>query len=369
MTVKLMQQVSRFSAIGALLVAGGAHAVSLEAGDFDVSMYGYARLNMAYDLDANLGDGGTTGAANIGNVNTGDSDVAEGHFNADANQSRLGFSIGHTSGVNVKIESDFVGGPRLRHAYGTYQGVLAGQTWSNYTSFVGNTSTLDFNSTYGLAGFQARFTQLRYTTGGLSFSIEDPRTVLAGGLEKKDSMPAVTARYEGKAGDLSYSVAGLVRQAGYDDGADDDTVMGYGAFAAARFSLTDRITIQGAVNYSDGTTSYLYIAPGPDAFLDSDGDLETVSGYGATLGMGVKTGSGSFNVGYGMVSMDLDDAVDAGAVASSQDETRSTAFVNYQWNPVENVMYGVELGHFAVDDQSGDDGDATRILFAAQYNF
>lgn len=369
MTVKYVQQVARLSAIGALLVASNAQAVTLEAGDFDVSMYGYARLNMSYDLDANLGTGGTTGAANIGNVNTGDTDVPEGHFNADANQSRLGFNVSHESGVTAKIEADFVGGPRLRHAYGTYNGVLAGQTWSNYTSFVGNTSTLDFNGTNGLAGFQARFAQLRYTSGGLSFSIEDPRTILADGLDKKDGLPALTARYEGKAGGLSYAVAGLVRQAGYDDGAEDDTIMGYGAFAAARFSLTDSITVQGAVNYSDGTSSYLYIAPGPDAYLDADGSLDSVSGYGATLGMGVKAGGGSFNVGYGLVTLDLDDAVDAGAVAPSQDETRSTAFLNYQWNPIDNVMYGVEVGRFAVDDQSGDDGEATRVLFAAQYNF
>jgi hypothetical protein len=30
--------------------------------------------------------------------------------------------------------------PRLRHAYGEYNNVLIGRTWSNYNSFVGNTA-------------------------------------------------------------------------------------------------------------------------------------------------------------------------------------------------------------------------------------
>ena len=369
MTLRSFTQTTMVISVAAVALAGQARAVNFQAGDVEVSMYGYARLNMSYDFDANLGSGGTTGAASIGNVNTGDTQVPEGHFNADANQSRLGFNFALPNGINAKIESDFVGGPRLRHAYGTYEGILAGQTWTNFTSFVGNTSTLDFNSTFGLAGFQARFTQLRYTTGGLSVSIEDPRTILATGLPQKDGLPTLTARYEGKTDALAYAVSGLVRQVAYDTGTDDDSAMGYAAFAAAKFSLSDSMTIQCALNYSDGATSYLYISPGPDAFVDASGSLETVSGYAGTLGLSINTAGGAFNIAYGTVMLDLDDGVNAGAIDPGTDDTRTNIFVNYQWKPTTNLMYGVELGRFEVEDQGGTDGDATRLLFAAQYNF
>ena len=42
---------------------------------------------------------------------------------------------------------------------------------------------------------------------------------------------------------------------------------------------------------------------------------------------------------------------------------------NYQWTPVNNVMMGVEYQLLDRENVDGTDGDASRILFAAQYNF
>lgn len=361
------------AALSGLALANQVQAFSFEAGGFDAQIYGYARLNVSYDIDANLsGSGTTTGAGNIGAVPTGDTKVAEGHFEADAHQTRFGVSAKNKeTDVGVKLEYDFASnGLRLRHAYLTHENWLAGQTWTNFTSFLGNTSTLDFNSTYGLAGFQSRFSQVRYTDGGLSFSIEDPRTTVAGSTNKKDGSPTLTARYEQKGDSASFAVAGLVRQVSIDDGTNDEETMGYGAFVAAKLNATDSLTIQGALNYADGASTYLYVAPGPDAYVDgTSGSLETVSGTAATLGMGLKTDRGSVNLGYGFVELDLDDAVNKGGLAATTHERRANAFLNYQHKPAKNLMTGVELGYFEVEEQSGLDGDAMRILFAAQYNF
>ena len=51
------------------------------------SLYGYAELNMIYDVDANLGPLLVPQAIALDGAN-----VAEGHFQADASESRLGFS-------------------------------------------------------------------------------------------------------------------------------------------------------------------------------------------------------------------------------------------------------------------------------------
>ena len=81
-----------------------------------------------------------------------------------------------------------------------------------------------------------------------------------------------------------------------------------------------------------------------------------------------------------MVEVDWDDArndlggttildPETGATINDKQETNTMAMINYQWSPVKAVTMGVEYSYFMVDEVDGDDGDASRLLFAAQYNF
>lgn len=378
---KLRMAIRATAAAAVLGVAGQAGAVSFTAGDYDMAVYGYARLNASYDIDSKQAlstrSGSYAGLA-------GNDDAAEGHFGADAFQSRIGVKATSPEGVMVNVEGDFRGSGggslRLRHAYGSYMNVLAGQTWSNFTSFVGNTSTLDFDSLPGNAGLQSRATQLRYTSGPLSFSLEQPSNsfvtdeTLLPEVDEKDSMPALTARLEDSAGGLGYSAAVLAHQVGYDDGTNDDSAFGFATFLSAKMSVTDMITIQGNVSYTDGANSYLYRSGenfgAESAYIDASGDVETISGYGATIGTGINLGGGrSINIGYGMVEVDWDDAEDEGYAVAGKSETNSAVMANYKWSPVKNVMMGVEYQFLSRENVDGTDGDASRILFASQYNF
>ena len=391
------------AAVAAFGMAGQALALDVPTGDWDTSIFGYARLNAAYDIDEDHTNTAQTGS--FDDINTGDAEDSEvsGHFDADAVQSRIGIKTKTPEGVNILVSGDFRGNGggdlRLRQAYGEYNGVLAGQAWSNYNSFVGNTATLDFDSLPGSAGLQSRTAQLRYTTGGFSVSVEEPKSsvvqptdegtagnpdwALAESKNTQDGMPTLTARYEGSAGGFSYSAAALVHQVGYDDGkTKDDSAMGYGAFAAAKFAITDMIDIHGAFNYSDGANSYLWRSGedynGADAYITPDNDVETVQAYSATIGTGIKLGNGSsINVGYGMTTMDWDDAkkdyaneaaAELGTITGTA-ETNSALMANYKFSPVKNVMMGVEYQYLKTEDVDGDEGDSNRLLFAAQYNF
>ncbi|BES72974.1 hypothetical protein RE428_39920 [Marinobacter nanhaiticus D15-8W] len=366
-------------------VASQAGAFELNPGTIDAELYGYARLNAVYDIDEDIGI--STQAGSFGEVNTGDDEDNEvtGHFDADAVQTRIGMKVETEQGAKIVVEGDFRGNGggdlRLRHGYGEYKGVLLGQTWSNFNSFVGNTSVLDFDALAGNAGLQGRVAQARYTTGPLSFSLEDGnKSILdANPVEDdrvgvKQSLPTLTARFEEKSGALSLSAAALLHQIEYDTGTEDDSAMGYAVFGAARFDLSSTVTLQGAITYSDGANAYLYRSGenfgAEDAYLNG-GDLETISGYGGTIGLGVQVGPGSVNAGIGWVTNDWDDAEDdlGAAAVANKHETNSNAMINYLWDPTENVTLGVEYGYFMVDEVDGDDGDASRILFAGQYNF
>jgi hypothetical protein len=371
---KLRLAIRAAAVAGALGVAGQASAFTLNVGDdVEASLYGYARLNMSYDFDDDRAV-----STRAGSFSPDDSD-AEGHFGADVQQSRIGVKVKHSSGVMINVEGDFrgsgnsAGSLRMRHAYGTYKGILAGRTWSNYTSFVGNTPTLDFDSLAGTAGSQDRTEQIRYTTGALSFSLEDPSSQAIANDSGRTSAPAFTARLEDSMDGFSYSAAALISQVTFDDGDDDDSALGYAVFGAAKFSVTDNLTIQGALNYTDGATGYLWRSGdnyyGASAYVDGD-SIETIAAYGGSIGMSLDLGNGrSINLGYGMTKMDLDDAFDAGAATNADAETNQNIMLNYMWTPVKNVMMGVEYGYFDQETYGGDSADANRILFAAQYNF
>lgn len=355
-------------------MAGQAGAVNFTAGDYDMAVYGYARLNASYDIDNNQALSTRSGSY----AGLADDSGSDGHFGADAFQSRIGVKATSPEGVMVNIEGDFRGGGggslRLRHAYGSYMNVLAGQTWSNFTSFVGNTATLDFDSLPGLAGYQSRVPQVRYTSGALSLSVERPNSSIVNNADEKDAMPALTARLEDSSDGFSYSAAVLAHQVGYDDGNEDDSAFGFATFVAAKMALSDMITVQGTLSYTDGANSYLYRSGenfgAASAYVDGEGNVETISGYGGSIGAGINLGGGrSVNIGYGVVQVDWDDAEDDGVAVADQSEMNSAIMANYKWTPVKNVMMGVEYQFLSRENVSGLDGEANRILFAAQYNF
>ena len=358
-------------------VASQASALTLNVGDdTEASLYGYARLNMSYDLDGNRAV-----STRAGTFAPSANEDVEGHFGADVQQSRLGVKVKHASGVAITVEGDFrgsgngAGSLRMRHAYGEYNGFMAGRNWSNYVSFVGNTPTLDFDSLAGTAGSQDRAEQIRYTTGALSFSLEDPSSqgVLGAGGNTRTSAPALTARIQDSADALSYSAAALISQVTADDGTNDDSAMGYAVFGAAKFALSDMISIQGAANFTDGANGYLWRSGsnyfGPSAYVDGN-SIETIEGYGFSIGTSVALGGGrSINLGYGTTMLDLDDAIAAGATTNADAESNQNVFLNYMWSPVKNVMFGVEYGYFDQETVAGDSTDANRLMFAAQYGF
>lgn len=383
---KLRTAIRATAAAAIFGVAGQASALELSAGDWKAELYGFARLAAAYDIDEDISAGGRGGA--FSDITTGNADTNDGHFGMDANTSRLGFTATSPEGVKAVVEFDFDNNgtlePRLRRAFGEYNGVLLGQEWSNFTSFVGNPSILDWDNLPGRAGLQSRVTQVRYTTGALSFSIEDDTSRnqesttnpgnIAGATGDKTSMPVFTARVEDSAGGLSYSAAALVKQISYDDTVNDDDAIGFAAFLAGRFAVTDMLSIMGSVSFADGASNYIYRSGenfgGFEGYADANGDLETIETFGANIGAGLNLGGGrSINIGYGTTMKDLDDGVNAGIISGATAETNSMLAVNYQWKPVERVNMGVEFARLETDNQNGDDGDASRIMFVGQYNF
>lgn len=377
------KKTSLFSASAlALAVASASHAIDFEVGDTNASVYGYAKLDIIYDSDAKLGN-----SIGHGNVALDGSDSQDGHFDMHAYQSRIGFQTTTPvdgSDLVTRIEGDFYGSGggsfRLRHAYGSWNNILAGQTWTNFYGFVAGTPTIDFTGPPGV-GNQARQPQLRYTMDNFSVAIEDPDTL--GGSEDtsgaqapgdiaKSSLPDVTARYTNTSGSLKYSASAVLRQLEYDADAfpnaavDDDSTTGYGVAFEAALQASEALTLRAGVTHGDGLGGYMNVSPkGSPAYIDSNGDLETIESTGGTIGASLKAGPGAINASYNIATVDLDDTT----YGDSESDTHATAYLNYIWSPADRISYGIETSWASRETNGGADGDAVRIQGMAMYSF
>lgn len=363
-----------------LLMATTASAISFKVDQTDVSVYGYAKLDVIYDIDADLGN-----AVTRGNIRMDGEPGADGHTTFSANESRLGFTTetpvgGHVLKTNV--EGDFYGGGggqfRLRHAYGEWNGFLAGQTWSNFGNVLSLFPTVDFNGPLGQGG--GRQAQLRYTAGGFSVSLEDPEVgsgIVNSEATTQHQIPDITVRYQNAAGGVNYAVAGLARSLKYDaEGStvsnpnlSDDTAAAWAVMLEASTRITDTITVRGSVTHGDGIGGYLYLSPAQAGFIDAQGNLETIEATGGGVSVSMAAGPGSINLGYGLVIADLDDAFAQGGVAGTADERYASTFVNYIWSPAKGITYGLEAGHHKAEQVNGDDGDALRLQAMVKFGF
>ncbi|NYS62130.1 DcaP family trimeric outer membrane transporter [Vreelandella salicampi] len=384
------KKASLFSASAlALAVASASHAVDFEVGDTTASIYGYAKLDIIYDVDGKLGNSIAHDrlATSENGVRLDGTPTQEGHFNMHAYQSRIGFSTStplEGSTLETKIEGDFYGGGgsfRLRHAYGSWNNILAGQTWTNFYGFVAGTPTIDFTGPPGV-GNQARQPQLRYTMNNFSVAIEDPDTL--GGSEDttsstqspgdiaKSSLPDVTARYTNTSGALKYSASAVLRQLEYDADAypnaavDDDSTTGYGVALEAALQASEALTLRAGVTHGDGIGGYMNVSPkGSPAYIDANGDMEAIESTGGTIGASLKAGPGAINASYNVATVDLDDTT----YDDSENDTYATAYLNYIWSPADRISYGIETSWASRETKGGADGDAVRIQGMAMYSF
>lgn len=373
---------------GSLLVSPFVSAFEINAGNTTASVYGFAKLDVIQDLDADLGS-----AVNPGAIRADGQPGPDGHSTLHTYQSRFGIatSTPTTRGdLKTRIEGDFFGSDggefRLRHAYGEWNGLLAGQTKTNFGSdrFIGFTPTVDFNGQVGQAQL-GRLAQLRYSLGGFAIALEDPSGFIGATTlpideenTSKSRLPHLTMRYHGGTGGLRYAASALLREIEYHRGIDDsnDRTLGWGLALEASVPLTEALKVQGAVTHGDGIGNYLYGNPAlasgvGGGYLDGQGQAQTIEASGAALGFSLKTGPGTLNLAYGLAIADLDDAIADGAVSpiAPTDDRWETVFINYMWSPIANVTYGIEAGYHQSETARGESGDAVRLQGMVMYQF
>lgn len=256
----------------------------------------------------------------------------------------------------------------LRQAYVSYNGWLAGQTWSNFQDVAALPDTVDFTGPSEGTVF-SRQAQIRYTRGPWSVSIENPQTTVTPYLSQAarfnsgdNRAPDVTARWITRGDWGHFTVAGLARS--FRNG--DETASGAALSVSGRFNLGASDDIRYMVSGGDGIGRYLGFALGSDTVLDADGGLHSQSGYG-----GFAAWRHAFNaklrgnVVYSVASLDNDALLTGGFVTERAQSFR----VNMIYSPAPKLDIGGEISWADRRLENGLEGDLQRVHTHVKYSF
>ncbi|MCD9030665.1 porin [Luteimonas sp. Y-2-2-4F] len=256
----------------------------------------------------------------------------------------------------------------LRHAYVSFNGWLAGQTWSNFQDVAALPDTVDFTGPSEGTIFN-RQAQVRYTRGPWSFSVENPQTTITPYLGRaarfnsgEDSVPDLTARWATRGDWGHFTVAGLLRRFEYADDSDTGTALS----VSGRMNLGASDDIRYMVSGGDGIGRYLGFALGSDTVLDETDGLHSLRGYGGFVGWRHAFGQRlRGNLVYSVASLDNPAALTGTEVTERAQSWR----VNLIYSPLPGLDVGGELSWGERRLEDGRDGDLRRVHTHLKYSF
>ena len=341
-------------------------------------------------------------AANVGDdflvpstIAVGDGDAkGDTVFDSNSKFSRLNFKTttdtdaGKVTGF---IEMDFNAGNDerltnqssngLRHAFFKWQKpdgneILAGQTWSTFFNVAALPEAVDFVGPTSGTIF-VRQSQFRYTSamgaGKLMLAAENPSVSLYDGGSGFDDnqvddsgLPDLVARYDGKAGGMSYSAALMGRQIAYNDGTNDDSKVGYGATFSGKYVLGNGDDIKFMASQGH-LGRYLALNAFRDGTVEADGDIELISAMGGYLAYRhMWSDKLRSTISYAYGTADNPDSLENSATVT---KTISNANLNLMYSPTKNLTFGGEYILAEREVENGADGDLNRLQFTSKWAF
>ena len=275
---------------------------------------------------------------------------------------------------------------RIRHAYvkwdyGENKSLLAGQTWSTFFNVAALPDLLDFVGPVGT--IFDRQPLVRWTNGPWQFSFENAATRLNEvkdglpqiRLDDSEDLPDVVVRYNGKAGDLNWSLAAIGRQLSFEDRSDgaafelaSDEQYGYGVSLAGKW-MFGKDDLRFMVSYGDALGRYLGLNSYNDGYIDDSGEIQTIDQWGAFVAYQhywTPRWRSTLSVSAsGADNPDVNDFMDAGSLNKSY----QSAQVNLNFLPTPRMQIGGELGYGYRELQDGRDGEVYRVQFAVKHAF
>jgi hypothetical protein len=386
--------------------AGGQGSTERPANRPSVEIYGFAQLDYIQDFKrVNQNWDATLRPSRI--------PTTKGAFGSDgqsilsARQSRFGVQAGWDIAgqpFKVKIEFDMYGTGvdegqttfRLRHAFGSWGPILAGQTNTNWMDIDTFPNVVDYWGPNGMVFL--RTPQIRYTwkRGPHEFAVAiehanddiDPGAIrlfdpdLGSAIRNDEKMPDFTAHYRYDGGWGHAQIGGILRRVGFDTPGTADNEpkghkTGWGVNLSSSLKTWGKDKLQLSAVYGEGIATYLNDGGtdlGPKARLVlPPGAATPVLAFAPDVlplfGLMVYydhywNDHWSSSVGYSQTRVDnlnfqAPDAYRLGQYASA----------NLLYTPDPHLLFGAEFLWGERKDKNGAIGDDTRLQFTAKYSF
>ncbi|WKD22972.1 DcaP family trimeric outer membrane transporter [Pseudoalteromonas sp. KG3] len=383
----------------AVLCALTATAQAATIGGTDVTYGGYVKLDAMWsDYSAGAPAGTSVGRDFYVPSTTpvGNDDNSDAVFDMHARESRFNFGtatlLDNGKTVKTHIELDFLasapGGnervsnsysPRIRHAFISYDGWLFGQTWSNFQNVGALPEALDFIGPAEGTVF-VRQSQIKYTTGAWSFSLENPESTITTdfttnpqGIKSPSmavtddaSLPDFTARYTHKADWGNFVVAALARQLTYKVGGvdADETSFGISASGMVKFGEDN---LKFMLTQGKGLGRYVGVNVAHGAVLNGN-DLDAIDSTSGFIAYQHKWNS-KWRSTFLYSFFSADNNTDLLSISGDPTESSQSYSANILYSPVKRLTFGAEFKHAERELESGVDGDMERLQFSVKYAF
>jgi hypothetical protein len=276
---------------------------------------------------------------------------------------------------------------RLRHAYGEWGQVLAGQTNSLFMDIDTYPNVIDYWGPTGMVFLrppQLRWTPYRTGSSHFAIAIErpaddiDPGQIrrfdpeLGSNIRNDEQLPDLTAQWymSGTWGHLQ--LAGILRRVGFEtlgtpDNKPNGAKMGWGVNLGAHANLFQRDRLIGQVVYGEGIATYMN-----DGGTDLTPEGTPLSAHPKAVPLlGVVAyydhywnNSWSSSIGYSLTQVDNTSLQDSNAFRKGE-----YGSVNLLYTPAKNIMMGAEALWGQRTDKNGASGSDVRFQFSVRYSF
>jgi len=391
------------AAISAALLAG-APAVAEETGrSFEI--YGFAQADFIQDLTGRL-DPNWDDAFRPSKIGMDEQFGGDGQSSISVKQSRFGVKGSMPTGaggtpLNFKFEFDLFGTGvdagqttfRLRHAFGEWGSLLAGQTNSLFMDGDVFPNTIDYWGPAGMVFYrnvQIRWTPYKTDSSHFAIAIERPGNDIDSGnirlieglegaqIQNNEELPDLTAQWR-IGGDWGhFQAAGILRKVGYEyrvnptDKWQSGSEPGWGINLGSSIKTFGKDQVLLQVVYGEGIANYMNDG-GMDLAPSASFDAESVTSLKAQAVplTGVVayydhywSDQWSSSIGYSYTEVDNTNFQDPGSFHKGD-----YASGNLLYYPAENLMVGGELLWGQRTNNDGTSGDDVRFQFTVKYNF
>lgn len=363
----------------------------------DFNVYGFAQLD--YIQDFNRVDPDWQATLRPSKIPT-----TKGLFGSDgqaivsARQSRLGVEGTIPAGqrdIYAKFEFDLFGvGPnagqftmRVRHVYGEFGPVLAGQTNSLFMDVDIFPDIIDY---WGPAGMVfLRNPQLRYSMGSdenmkFAIAIEEPLNNIDvgrltesnpefAGTQPDEKLPDLTLQVRKTMGKSHVQLAGILRRVGYDTPATPDNKpngfdTGWGVDLTSVLKPRPNDALKLGVVYGAGISNYMNdggtdLAPQGASLVTASAKAVPLLGISAYYDIGWSEKYTS-TIGYSITQVDNTSFQTGGAFHKGE-----YASTNFIVRPSKDTFYGIEYLWGKRSDNDGASGTDQRVQLSWHYKF